>query len=319
MDLGLIGWIPIGPSDYFHPWWGGYGGRFKWNPMMRRFTMRLLRCADGNQTRRGAGAVHQLTIEPSIAELRTEENQNNQQANAQRFLSHSAGEHRSRDGPRNSPDCQQKKQVGIVVTHAQFKSAADEGNREAKAEVGSDNFGGTQRSHTEQEQRTEGSSTGGRKADFEPDEKRKIGQEMSAVASGGTRLRLKHAPKMENRRRGDNQSERNVDDSGPCGLLQPVKQKRTNGDSRYAAIKQKAKHSPRGVSPRGARRTVRDTLASYGSHQGTTAHSGPVREQMRGTAGYRPNPAPCTLDTIAQLLVFLSGPFDQFVVQLVDH
>jgi hypothetical protein len=77
--------------------------------------------------------------------------------------------------------------------------------------------------------------------------------------------------------------------------------------------------SPRGVSPRGARRTVRDTLASYGSHQGTTAHSGPVREQMRSAAGYRPNPAPCTLDTIAQLLVFLSGPFDQFLIQLADH
>jgi FecR protein len=25
--FGSIGWIPIGPSDYFHPWWGGYGGR----------------------------------------------------------------------------------------------------------------------------------------------------------------------------------------------------------------------------------------------------------------------------------------------------
>ena len=26
--FGSIGWMPIGPSDYFHPWWGGYGGRF---------------------------------------------------------------------------------------------------------------------------------------------------------------------------------------------------------------------------------------------------------------------------------------------------
>ncbi len=26
--FGSIGWLPIGPGDYFHPWWGGYGGRF---------------------------------------------------------------------------------------------------------------------------------------------------------------------------------------------------------------------------------------------------------------------------------------------------
>jgi hypothetical protein len=26
--FGSIGWVPIGPGDYFHPWWGGYGGRF---------------------------------------------------------------------------------------------------------------------------------------------------------------------------------------------------------------------------------------------------------------------------------------------------
>src|SRR5579859_7344500 len=25
---GGFGWLPIGPCDYFHPWWGGYGGRF---------------------------------------------------------------------------------------------------------------------------------------------------------------------------------------------------------------------------------------------------------------------------------------------------
>jgi len=27
---GGFGWLPIGPCDYFHPWWGGYGGRFGW-------------------------------------------------------------------------------------------------------------------------------------------------------------------------------------------------------------------------------------------------------------------------------------------------
>jgi len=25
---GGFGWLPIGPGDYFHPWWGGYAGRF---------------------------------------------------------------------------------------------------------------------------------------------------------------------------------------------------------------------------------------------------------------------------------------------------
>src|ERR1019366_3387922 len=24
---GSIGWFPIGPCDFFHPWWGGYRGR----------------------------------------------------------------------------------------------------------------------------------------------------------------------------------------------------------------------------------------------------------------------------------------------------
>ena len=26
--FGSIGWLPIGPGDYFHPWWGGYRDRF---------------------------------------------------------------------------------------------------------------------------------------------------------------------------------------------------------------------------------------------------------------------------------------------------
>ena len=25
---GGFGWLPVGPCDYFHPWWGGYRGRF---------------------------------------------------------------------------------------------------------------------------------------------------------------------------------------------------------------------------------------------------------------------------------------------------
>lgn len=27
---GGFGWLPIGPGDWFHPWWGGYRGRFGW-------------------------------------------------------------------------------------------------------------------------------------------------------------------------------------------------------------------------------------------------------------------------------------------------
>ncbi len=25
---GSIGWLPLGPCDFFHPWWGGWGGRY---------------------------------------------------------------------------------------------------------------------------------------------------------------------------------------------------------------------------------------------------------------------------------------------------
>ena len=27
---GGFGWLPLGPCDWYHPWWGGYGGRFGW-------------------------------------------------------------------------------------------------------------------------------------------------------------------------------------------------------------------------------------------------------------------------------------------------
>ena len=27
---GGFGWLPLGPCDWFHPWWGGYRGRFGW-------------------------------------------------------------------------------------------------------------------------------------------------------------------------------------------------------------------------------------------------------------------------------------------------
>jgi hypothetical protein len=25
---GSVGWLPLGPGDFFHPWWGGWGGRY---------------------------------------------------------------------------------------------------------------------------------------------------------------------------------------------------------------------------------------------------------------------------------------------------
>jgi hypothetical protein len=30
LGWGGFGWLPLGPGDWFHPWWGGYGGRFGW-------------------------------------------------------------------------------------------------------------------------------------------------------------------------------------------------------------------------------------------------------------------------------------------------
>jgi hypothetical protein len=93
---------------------------------------------------------------------------------------------------------------------------------------------------------------------------------------------------------------------------------RARNDS-WLSVALRSGESPQGVSPRGARRTVRDALASYGSHQGATAHPDPVCEQVRRTAGDRRDPTPCTPEMIAQLLVFLSGPVDQFVIQLADH
>src|ERR1017187_10506656 len=81
----------------------------------------------------------------------------------------------------------------------------------------------------------------------------------------------------------------------------------------------RAGESPRGVSPRGARRTGRDTLASSSSHHGAAAFAGPVCKQVRTAARDFRNPLSCTPDMFAQFLVFLSGPFDQFLIQLADH
>ena len=43
---------------------------------------------------------------------------------------------------------------------------------------------------------------------------------------------------------------------------------------------------------------VANDLALPGSHQGAAAHLGSVCEQLRGTAGDRRDPLPCTLNTI---------------------
>ena len=77
--------------------------------------------------------------------------------------------------------------------------------------------------------------------------------------------------------------------------------------------------SPRGVSPRGARRTVRETLASYGSHRGATACPRPVCEEFWRTARDPRQPVPCTPGMVTQFLVFLSGPADQRAVKLSPH
>ena len=67
--------------------------------------------------------------------------------------------------------------------------------------------------------------------------------------------------------------------------------------------------SPRGISPRGARRTVREPLDSYSSHHRATPHSHlPVGKQLRITsrnARYPPRRSP---EMVAQLLVFPLGP-----------
>jgi hypothetical protein len=44
-----------------------------------------------------------------------------------------------------------------------------------------------------------------------------------------------------------------------------------------------------------------------------------VCEQFRATTGNRRNPSPRTPDVTAQFLVFLSGPLDQFLIQLSQH
>src|SRR5271165_7558667 len=67
--------------------------------------------------------------------------------------------------------------------------------------------------------------------------------------------------------------------------------------------------SPRGVSPRGARRTVREPLDSYSSHHGATPHPHlPVGKQRRRATRDARDPVCCSPVMAAQLLVFSLGP-----------
>ena len=67
--------------------------------------------------------------------------------------------------------------------------------------------------------------------------------------------------------------------------------------------------SPRGISPRGARRTVREPLDSYSSHHGATPHPHlPVGKQLRITSRNARDPPRRPTEMMAQLLVFPLGP-----------
>ncbi len=48
--FGAFGWLPIGPCDFFHPWWGGYRGRFG--------AVGFAGIHDVNNFRGGWGALH---------------------------------------------------------------------------------------------------------------------------------------------------------------------------------------------------------------------------------------------------------------------
>jgi hypothetical protein len=48
--FGSFGWLPIGPCDFFHPWWGGYRGRFG--------AVGFAGVRDVNNFRGGWGALH---------------------------------------------------------------------------------------------------------------------------------------------------------------------------------------------------------------------------------------------------------------------
>jgi len=48
---GSIGWLPLGPGDFFHPWWGRWGGRFGEAALASSTAAALLRCALARDSR----------------------------------------------------------------------------------------------------------------------------------------------------------------------------------------------------------------------------------------------------------------------------
>src|SRR6058998_4451921 len=74
--------------------------------------------------------------------------------------------------------------------------------------------------------------------------------------------------------------------------------------------------SPRGITPRGSRRTVREPLDSYSSHHGAMPRPHlPVGEQLRSTTRDARDPVCRSTKMATQLLVFPLGPKDQISVQ----
>src|SRR5215217_6934102 len=83
-------------------------------------------------------------------------------------------------------------------------------------------------------------------------------------------------------------------------------------DSRMSAIPYEANLTPMGVSPPRAPRTVRDTLASYGSRcSAISMQKAPMRKQVRIGADHPRQPLPCALGPPAQPFELVAGPAEQ--------
>jgi len=78
--------------------------------------------------------------------------------------------------------------------------------------------------------------------------------------------------------------------------------------------------SPRGIAPRGSRRTVREPLNSYSSRHGATPRPHlPVSEQRRSATRESRDPLGRPTKMVPQLLVFPGGPEDQISVQFAHR
>src|SRR3954453_16807473 len=83
-------------------------------------------------------------------------------------------------------------------------------------------------------------------------------------------------------------------------------------DSRMSAIPYEANLTPMGVSPPRAPRTVRDTLASYGSRcSAIPMQKAPMRKQMRVGPDDPRQPVSCTFGPLMQSLELVARPADQ--------